>query len=170
VDADERKQPVVAAARVLLHAHLADPVDENTVYALNTGTYKSTDGGKTFPTVPISQHSDNHDLWINPINNKTLIESNDGGASVTVNGGPLSPIENQMTAEIYRIETDTRWPYWVYGSQQDNSSIACPARTSATPTPSARRAATCSRSAQSESHLRGQLRRVRQPHGSWPAQ
>jgi photosystem II stability/assembly factor-like uncharacterized protein len=113
--------------RAFYYTHIfADPVDENTVYALNTGTYKSTDGGKTFPTVPISQHSDNHDLWINPLNNKTLIESNDGGASITVNGGPLSPIENQMTAEIYRIETDTRWPYWVYGSQQDNSSIAVP--------------------------------------------
>ena len=101
----------------------ADPVEVDTVYGLNTGIYKSTDGGKTFAGFP-GTHGDNHDFWINPTNNKILANSNDGGAAVSTDGGRgWSSQDNQPTAEIYRIETDRRWPYWVYGAQQDNGSV-----------------------------------------------
>ena len=101
----------------------ADPVEVDTVYGLNTGIYKSTDGGKTFVGFP-GTHGDNHDLWINPTNNKIIANSNDGGGAVTTDGGRAwSPQDNQPTAEIYRIEYDRRWPYWVYGAQQDNGSV-----------------------------------------------
>jgi photosystem II stability/assembly factor-like uncharacterized protein len=101
----------------------ADPVDKDTVYGLNTGIYKSTDGGKTFSSVR-STHSDNHDLWINPKDNKILANSNDGGGAISKDGGQTwSTNDNQQTAEIYRLDHDLRWPYWVYGAQQDNSSV-----------------------------------------------
>jgi photosystem II stability/assembly factor-like uncharacterized protein len=79
-------------------------------------------------------HGDNHDFWINPANNQILINGNDGGANVSSDGGRTwSTQGNQPTAELYRIETDTRWPYWIYGSQQDNSSIAVPSQGTADP-------------------------------------
>ncbi len=105
----------------------ADPIDVDTVYALNTGAYKSTDGGKTFQNAGIQTHGDHHDLWINPTNNKALINSNDGGATVSIDGGRTwSPENNQPTAEIYRLEVDKRWPYYIYGAQQDSGTIALP--------------------------------------------
>jgi photosystem II stability/assembly factor-like uncharacterized protein len=113
--------------RAWYYTHIfADPVDVDTVYGLNVGAMKSTDGGKTFQNAGIATHGDHHDLWINPLNNKTMIESNDGGATVSVNGGTWSQENNQPTAEIYRLTVDARWPYWVYGAQQDNSTIAVP--------------------------------------------
>jgi photosystem II stability/assembly factor-like uncharacterized protein len=110
------------------HIH-ADPVDVDTVYGLNVGSVKSTDGGKTFQNANIGTHSDYHDLWINPTNNKAFISGNDGGANVSLDGGTrLSTLDNQPTSEIYRLEVDTRFPYWVYGGQQDNSTIAVPSQ------------------------------------------
>ncbi len=102
---------------------IADPVDIDTVYGLNVGMFKSTDGGKTFVGFQ-GTHSDNHDIWINPKNSKSIIIANDGGASITQTGAaPWTEQENQHTAEIYRIELDRRWPYWVYGAQQDNNTV-----------------------------------------------
>ena len=113
--------------RAWYYTHIvADPVDVDTVYGLNVGALKSTDGGKTFQGGAIQSHGDHHDLWINPLNNKAMIGGNDGGATVTVNGSPWSGENTQPTAEIYRLAVDTRWPYWVYGAQQDNSTIAVP--------------------------------------------
>jgi photosystem II stability/assembly factor-like uncharacterized protein len=106
------------------HIH-ADPVDVDTVYALNVGAFKSTDGGKTFQGGAIQSHSDHHDLWINPLNNKAMIGGNDGGGTV-FDGKAWTAQNTQPTAEIYRLTVDTRWPYWVYGAQQDNSTIAVP--------------------------------------------
>jgi photosystem II stability/assembly factor-like uncharacterized protein len=113
--------------RAFYYLHIyADPQQVDTAYAVNTGAYKSTDGGKTWSGMG-TPHGDNHDFWINPTNNKILINGNDGGANVSTDGGQTwSTQNNQMTAELYRIETDTRWPYWVYASQQDNSNIAVP--------------------------------------------
>jgi photosystem II stability/assembly factor-like uncharacterized protein len=113
--------------RAFYYLHIyADPQQVDTAYAVNTGSYKSTDGGKTWNGIG-TPHGDNHDFWINPANNKILINGNDGGANVSIDGGQTwSTQNNQMTAELYRIETDTRWPYWVYASQQDNSNIAVP--------------------------------------------
>ncbi len=106
----------------------ADPQQADTVYALNTGMYRSTDGGKSFQSMQ-TPHGDNHDLWINPTNNQSMIESNDGGANVSSDGGRTWSTQlNQPTAEIYRISVDDRWPYWVYGAQQDNSTVALPSQ------------------------------------------
>jgi photosystem II stability/assembly factor-like uncharacterized protein len=109
--------------RAWYYIHIyADPQDENTVYALNTGFYKSIDGGKTFDIRLRPPHGDNHDLWINPNNPQVMINSNDGGANVSFNGGQSwSHQRNQPTAQIYRVSVDEAWPYRVYGAQQDNS-------------------------------------------------
>ncbi|HSR68839.1 MAG TPA: glycosyl hydrolase [Acidobacteriota bacterium] len=104
----------------------ADPQDENTVYVVNTGFYKSVDAGKTFQRIR-TPHGDNHDLWINPANTRIMIESNDGGANVSLNGGETWTTQyNQPTAEMYRVTVDNQFPYRVYGCQQDNSSISVP--------------------------------------------
>ncbi len=107
----------------------ADPVDADTVYALNTGFYKSIDGGRTFDTQIQVPHGDNHDLWVNPDNPKNMINGNDGGANVSFNGGQSWTWQmNQPTSEIYRVFVDDDWPYRIYGSQQDNSTISIPSR------------------------------------------
>ncbi|WP_340066406.1 VPS10 domain-containing protein [Ascidiimonas aurantiaca] len=107
----------------------ADPVNENTVYVLNAPMMRSIDGGKTFSTVS-TPHGDNHDLWINPLQPDIMINANDGGANVSFNGGKSwSTQQNQPTAQFYRVITDNRMPYYVYGGQQDNSAIAIASRT-----------------------------------------
>lgn len=107
----------------------ADPVNENVVYVLNAPVLKSIDGGKTFKSVSVP-HGDNHDLWINPTNNKIMINGNDGGANISFNGGKSwSTQQNQPTAQFYRVITDNRFPYYVYGGQQDNSTVAIASRT-----------------------------------------
>ena len=107
----------------------ADPADENTVYGLNTGFFKSVDGGKTFEQRIEVPHGDNHDLWLNPDDPLNMINANDGGANVSFDGGQSwSTQRNQATAEIYRVVVDERWPYRIYGAQQDNSTISVPMR------------------------------------------
>lgn len=107
----------------------ADPHDENTVYGLNVGFHKSIDGGKTFPERIRVPHGDNHDLWINPDDPQNMINANDGGANVSFDGGKSwTGQRNQETAEIYRVFVDDQWPYRIYGSQQDNSTISVPSR------------------------------------------
>ncbi len=109
----------------------ADPKNPESVYVLNTGFFRSNDGGKTFNGIPVP-HGDNHDLWIDPDDPQRMIESNDGGANVSFNGGRTwSSILNQPTAQFYRVTTDDRFPYWVYGAQQDNSTVAIPSRSRA---------------------------------------
>lgn len=107
----------------------ADPQDENVVYVLNAPVMKSIDGGRSFRNIPVP-HGDNHHLWINPKDNKNLINSNDGGANISFNGGKSwSTQKNQSTAQFYRVITDNLVPYNVYGGQQDNSAIAIASRT-----------------------------------------
>ena len=120
----------VLRARAWYYTHLfADPVDEETVYVLNAPMLKSVDGGATFKPIP-TPHGDNHGLWINPDDNRIMINSNDGGANVSYNGGKTwSPQNNQPTAQFYRVNTDNRLDYYVYGGQQDNSSMAIASRT-----------------------------------------
>ncbi|MDB4888241.1 MAG: hypothetical protein JWL61_96 [Gemmatimonadetes bacterium] len=104
----------------------ADPTNADVVYVGTEGFYKSTDGGKTFRTMR-TPHGDNHDMWINPTNGQIFIQSNDGGANVSLNGGQSwSTQENQPTAEIYQVATDEQYPYRVYGAQQDNSTLIVP--------------------------------------------
>ena len=120
----------VLIARSWYYIHVfADPQDENTVYVLNAPFLKSTDGGKSFTRIRVP-HGDNHGLWINPKNNKNMINANDGGANISFNGGKSwSTQKNQPTAQFYRVITDNRFPYYVYGGQQDNSSVAIPSST-----------------------------------------
>ena len=107
----------------------ADPVDENTVYVLNSPAIKSTDGGKTWQSFR-APHGDYHQLWINPNNNKNLIISNDGGAAISFNGGASwSSQNNQPTAQFYRVNADNVFPYNLYGGQQDNTSVKIASQT-----------------------------------------
>ncbi|MEM6516975.1 MAG: glycosyl hydrolase, partial [Bacteroidota bacterium] len=107
----------------------ADPQNENIVYVLNAPVMKSIDGGKSFSNIPVP-HTDNHHLWINPYDNTNLINSNDGGANISFNGGKSwSTQQNQVTSQFYRVITDNLVPYNVYGGQQDNSAIAIASRT-----------------------------------------
>ena len=106
----------------------ADPQDPDTIWVLEGNTHKSTDGGRTFKLVPVP-HGDCHDLWIDPAQPQRLIHGNDGGACVSFNGGSSwSTLDNQPTAQFYHITTDNQFPYRVYGSQQDNTSITLPSR------------------------------------------
>lgn len=107
----------------------ADPQDEETVYIINAPLVKSTNGGESLTEIS-TPHGDMHDLWINPNNNNYMIDANDGGASVSYNGGKSwSSQNNQPTAQFYRVNTDNRYPYHVYGGQQDNSTVVIANRT-----------------------------------------
>ncbi len=107
----------------------ADPEAPDTVYVLNTGFYKSVDGGRTYSTISVP-HGDNHDLWIDPGNPQRMINSNDGGANVSRDGGrSWTPQDNQPTAQFYHVAVDDRFPYWIYGAQQDNSTVRIASRT-----------------------------------------
>lgn len=104
----------------------ADPKNADTIWVMSVFLHKSIDGGKTFQPV-MDPHGDNHDMWIDPDEPDRFILGNDGGATITFNGGrSWSTLNNQPTAQFYRVATDNRFPYWVYGSQQDNSSVGIP--------------------------------------------
>ncbi len=107
---------------------IADPQDEDTLYIMNVEAFKSTDGGHLFNKVKIP-HGDNHGLWIDPQNTQRMIASNDGGVTVTLDGGKSwSPQDNQPTAQFYHVTTDTEAPYRVYGAQQDSGTVAIASR------------------------------------------
>ena len=116
-------------SRAWYYMHLtADPVDAETIYINNLNFWKSTDGGHNFSEIT-TPHGDDHDLWVNPNNNKIMVHGNDGGACVSLNGGlSWSSIYNQPTAQIYHLDVDSNEPYFVYGTQQDNSSLRVPSR------------------------------------------
>ena len=116
--------------RAWYYSHVyADPANADAVYVLNVGFFRSGDGGKTFDPIR-TPHGDNHDLWIDPNDPQRMIEGNDGGATVTVNGGrSWSSILNQPTAQFYRVTTDGRFPYRVFGAQQDNTTVEILSRT-----------------------------------------
>ncbi|MBA2687979.1 MAG: glycosyl hydrolase, partial [Gemmatimonadaceae bacterium] len=105
----------------------ADPKDSNTVYALNTGLYRSTDGGKTFRPIQVP-HGDNHDLWIAPNDPQRMINGNDGGANVSFTAGRTWTEQDYATAQFYHVTTTNHFPYRVCGSQQDNSTLCGPSR------------------------------------------
>jgi photosystem II stability/assembly factor-like uncharacterized protein len=106
----------------------ADTQNAESVYVLNTGFYRSNDGGRTFSNIGVP-HGDNHDLWIAPNDAQRMIESNDGGANVSFNGGRTWTEQDQPTAQFYRVALDEDFPYNIYGAQQDNSTISIRSRT-----------------------------------------
>ena len=101
-----------------------DPIDDETIYVMNVPFLKSIDAGKSYEIINVP-HGDTHDLWINPDNNKNMALADDGGATITFDGGKTwSSIMNQPTAQFYRVITDNMSPYRIYGGQQDNSTVA----------------------------------------------
>jgi len=103
---------------------IADPANPDTLYVLNTGMYRSTDGGQKF-TLLLVPHGDHHGLWIDPTNSQRMINGNDGGATISVDTGKSwTRQDNQATAQFYHVITDNRFPYYLYGAQQDNSTVA----------------------------------------------
>ncbi len=106
----------------------ADPQDAETVWIMNLNAWKSTDSGKNFAQVS-GTHGDYHDLWIDPKYPKRMVQGNDGGATISFNGGESwTTIYNQPTMEFYHVTTDNQTPYRLYGAQQDNSTISVPSR------------------------------------------
>ena len=107
----------------------ADPRSVDTVYMLNTGMFQSQDAGKTLELLP-APHGDHHGLWVDPNDPRRMINGNDGGATITVDGGKTwTTQENQPTAQFYHVATDNQFLYYVYGAQQDNSTVAIASRT-----------------------------------------
>ena len=119
----------------------ADPLVRDTIYVLNFRLLKSTDGGRTFVRIP-DTHADHHDLWIDPNNPSRMINANDGGGVVSVNGGKTWTHMRYPTAQIYRLATTKDFPYYACGAQQDNSTVCVPSD-------------------------RGHLRNPRGPSGEW---
>jgi photosystem II stability/assembly factor-like uncharacterized protein len=125
VNEDERYRQ-----RAWYFSHIfADPKSQDTVYVLNTGLFRSRDGGKTFDLLP-APHGDHHGFWIDPADTDRLINGNDGGATISVDGGKSwTSQDNQPTAQFYHVSADTHFPYRLYGAQQDNSTVAILNRT-----------------------------------------
>jgi photosystem II stability/assembly factor-like uncharacterized protein len=115
--------------RAWYYSHVfADPLVPDALYILNTGAFRSGDGGRSFDLLP-APHGDHHGLWLDPTNSRRMIESSDGGASVSVDGGQSwSSVYTQPTAQFYHVAVDNHWPYRVYGAQQDNSTVAIESR------------------------------------------
>ncbi|MFZ0211645.1 MAG: hypothetical protein WBE20_01290 [Candidatus Acidiferrales bacterium] len=116
--------------RAWYYMHIfADPKSSDTLYILNTGTYRTTDGGEHFTAIA-APHGDDHAFWIDPTNPNRMMEGNDGGATISVNGGKTwTAQDNQPTAQFYHVSVDNRFYYYVYGAQQDNSTVAIASRT-----------------------------------------
>src|SRR5260370_9257508 len=102
------------------------PDNPEVIYVANTTTWKSTDGGKTFMGFKGAPGGDDYQrIWISTENGQIIALSSDQGAVISVNGGATwSSWDNQPTAQFYHVTTDNRFPYWVYGAQQESGSAA----------------------------------------------
>ncbi len=107
-----------------------DPHNPDVVYVMQTSMYRSTDGGKTFLSYKGAPGGDdNHVLWIDPTNSDWMIMGSDQGATISIDGGySWTSWYNQPTGQIYHLSTDNRWPFWVYGTQQDSGSVGTSSR------------------------------------------
>jgi photosystem II stability/assembly factor-like uncharacterized protein len=117
--------------RQFYYGHIfADPQELDTVYTFSSKDFfKSTDGGKSWATLR-APHGDYHDLWIDPYNHLRMVNGNDGGGTITFDGGKSwSTLDNQATGQFYEVITDNQFPYRVYGSQQDNTTVSIASRT-----------------------------------------
>ena len=100
----------------------ADPKEKDTIYDMDVAFLKSTDGGKTWKPIR-TPHSDHHDLWIDPTNNQRMLSSNDGGGTVSMNGGTTWTGLEFPTAQLYHVAVTKDIPYQVCGAQQDNTTV-----------------------------------------------
>ncbi len=103
-----------------------DPKNPNTVYCPNLQMLRSIDGGKTFARLKGPHHVDHHDLWIDPMDPRRMIDSNDGGVDITVNGGETWQAPRLPLCQFYHISADNRVPYHVSGNIQDIGTAAGP--------------------------------------------
>ncbi len=119
--------------RAFYYTHVfADPKDKDTVYALNTSAFRSTDGGKTLTQIGVGTHGDYHDLWIDPDDPQHVVIGNDGGGAVTfsvANPKRAWSVQDFATGQFYHVITTNHVPYHVCGSQQDNSTLCTPSDT-----------------------------------------
>jgi photosystem II stability/assembly factor-like uncharacterized protein len=121
-------QPAQIAAQMIYRPFYydtlgVDPTNADVVYTGAEGFWKSTDGGKTFTSLP-TPHGDNHDIWISPKDGNIMIQANDGGANVSTNGGRTwSTLMNQPTGEFYGVWLDEQFPYKLYAAQQDDDTV-----------------------------------------------
>ncbi|HSB64592.1 MAG TPA: glycoside hydrolase [Thermoanaerobaculia bacterium] len=108
----------------------AHPKNRDEVWAANISTYRSTDGGKTFTPVKGAPGGDDyHTIFIHPENPDVILLAADQGATISVNAGATwSSWYNQPTAQLYHVSADDRFPYWVYGGQQESGSVAIASR------------------------------------------
>jgi photosystem II stability/assembly factor-like uncharacterized protein len=106
----------------------ADPKNQDVVYVNNVSLQKSTDGGKTFRPVNGIPHGDSHDMWIAPDNANRMVEGDDGGATVSTDGGRTWTPQDFATAQFYHTITTNHFPYKICGAQQDNSTLCGPSR------------------------------------------
>ncbi len=107
----------------------ADPQNANVLYILSNSMTRSVDGGTTLTEIR-TPHGDNHDMWINPEDPRVMVQGNDGGANVSLNGGDTwTAQDNQPTAQLYRVITDDVFPYRLYAGQQDNTALRIASRT-----------------------------------------
>ncbi|KAB7647903.1 WD40/YVTN/BNR-like repeat-containing protein [Polymorphobacter fuscus] len=105
-----------------------DPNNADLVFVGNESWFRSVDGGKTFKT-QATPHGDNHDVWINPRDSRLIVQANDGGANVSLDGGATWSVQsNQPTAEMYQVAVDDQYPYRLYGAQQDNTTVIVPSQ------------------------------------------
>jgi photosystem II stability/assembly factor-like uncharacterized protein len=102
-----------------------DPANADKAYVINTATYVTTDAGKTFVPVKGSPGGDDyHQLWVNPKDANRMVMSGDQGTVVSVDGArSWSTWYNQPTAQLYHVAADNRFPYWLYGAQQDSGGV-----------------------------------------------
>ncbi|MEE2877339.1 MAG: hypothetical protein VX822_06130 [Candidatus Neomarinimicrobiota bacterium] len=104
----------------------SNPLDADILFSNANRFMRSDDGGKTWRVLS-TPHGDNHDIWIHPADTSLWIQSNDGGVNVTTNSGKTWTTQsNQSTAELYQVEVDDQYPYWLYAGQQDNTTISLP--------------------------------------------
>jgi photosystem II stability/assembly factor-like uncharacterized protein len=110
----------------------ADPKNADRVYVMDSIMLRSDDGGKHFIALKGDPTGDDfHQMWIDPTDPDRQILGVDQGTLITQNGGATwSSWFNQPTAQIYHVSTDSRFPYWVYGAQQDSGAVSLPSRTS----------------------------------------
>ncbi len=104
----------------------ANPKNANILFSSANRFMRSDDGGKTWRNLS-TPHGDNHDVWIHPQDTSLWVQANDGGVNVTFNSGNTWTTQsNQSTAELYQVEVDDQYPYWLYAGQQDNTTISLP--------------------------------------------
>jgi len=120
--------------RAFYYTHVtADPKDKDTVYVLNVGTFKSTDGGKTMVNFA---GGDSHDLWIDPDDTQHIMHASDSGGAITYNGASPQRTwtsRDYATGQFYHVVATAHVPYHVCGAQQDSSTICVPSETNLTP-------------------------------------